>query len=194
MGSRKWIVGTGCAEDRDPQKQRCRRRVLCFVRHDDQQSFLKKEKGSNVRVETLVREALLDKTSQELNDLLLDSDLWSRSGDNDLQNLIPPCLKNGKARVASQSQKVLTRKRGSATTKELDVVGVKWKPVARGEAEEWPLRLAILRGWRAIAQRKSSFNLSGSVGEAAMPQMMAWISFGNSVKRGKASAGLQLPD
>lgn len=43
-----------------------------------------------------------------------------------------------------------------------------------------------------MARRKSSFNLSGSVGEAAKAQMMTWISFGNSVKRGKASDGLMV--
>lgn len=41
-----------------------------------------------------------------------------------------------------------------------------------------------------MARRKGWFNLSGSVGEAAMPQMITWISCGNSAKRGNASAGL----
>ena len=63
----------------------------------------KGEKKRTYGRKPLVRQALLDKTGQELNDLLFDSDLWSRSGNNNILHLILPGLKSGKAGVAAHS-------------------------------------------------------------------------------------------
>lgn len=87
--------------------------------------------------EPLVRKALLDESGQEQNNLLLNSDLRTRSDNNNILNLILPGLKDSKARVMAQSQEVSTRDGGSTATKELDVVDVEWKPVARGKTEKW---------------------------------------------------------